>query len=367
MRVVLCVGAVASVLAGSVAQAAILEEFTVKDWSGLALADDQTGRLESCAIYSKFQNGATLFLIKHRDGGWALSLVHADWALAENTPYPLQYRVDREPYVEDTGIALGSDQIGITFPDADPVIAQIRRGSLLTVFFAGKEYGFELSNSGKALQATKECLERNRDAVAPQIVMDSSLPPTPFGDTARDNTVAEWTRSNEPAPDGEEGAAQPPEGDEGSDPDQRQAFGGWVVSATRDGKGHFLNCTAFATQGEDQLMLSHYADEAWDFGLYRPSWMLETDRAYELVFNINGPADGAAATRHTVDAVEPTRVAFEISDPLDLLGRLERGRELAIEVRTGSAAPQSFRFLLHRAAEAFAATRECTRLNAHGT
>ncbi len=43
-------------LAGSMlcvgAQAAVLEEFSVEDWSGFALADDQSGRLTSCSVYS---------------------------------------------------------------------------------------------------------------------------------------------------------------------------------------------------------------------------------------------------------------------------------------------------------------------------
>jgi hypothetical protein len=369
MRYALCLGALTTILFAPGAQAAILEEFSVKDWSGMALADDQTGRLASCAIYSKFQNGATLFLIKHKDGGWALSLVHADWALAENTPYPLQYRVDREPYVAETGIALGSDQIGVTLPDDDPVIAQIRRGTLLTVLFAGKEYGFELSNSGKALQATKECVERNRDAVAPQIANENPLPPTSPGIAAGDNPVAEWPGANEQTAAQQGPSAQPsfPDSAEAPHPNERQAFAGWVVSATRDDKGHFLNCTAFAIMGEDQLMLSHHADDGWDFGLYRPSWALNADRTYELLFNVDGPAEGPGGTLRAVEAVEPTRVAFEVSDPLTLLGRLERGRQLAIELRSGAAVRASFRFPLHRAAEAFEAARECTRRNAHGT
>jgi hypothetical protein len=354
MRGPLCVGALACILSGPAAQAAVVEEFTVQDWSGLAVRDEETGRLSSCAIYSKFQNGATLFLIKHAEGGWALSLVHASWGLSEGGSYPLRYRIDREAYVEDVSTALGSDQIGVTIPDDDPLITQLRRGKLLTVQFQGREYGFELSNSGKALQAAQDCLEQRRDPAGPQIAVKLD-PPEP--DSAPQVPAAE------PA-----GVArmQPGPGSEPSAPDLREVFGPWVVSVARDEAGRFLNCTAFNVRGGDQLMMSHYPDEFWDISLYRSSWALETDRSYRLIYSIDGQRADTEALAHNAEAVEPTRILFESTSSDDLVNRMSGGREIAFELQGGARGPQILRYRLDRAAEAFAAARECTRRNTHG-
>jgi hypothetical protein len=153
----------AACVVGLAAHAAVLEEFSAEDWSGFALADEATGRFASCAVYSRYQNGATLFFVKHAEGGWVVSLVHADWALARDQSYPVRYRVDRDAYVEGAGIGLDVDQIGLALPEDDPLIAAVRRGSLLIIQFQGREFGFDLANSGKALTAAAECTERNRD------------------------------------------------------------------------------------------------------------------------------------------------------------------------------------------------------------
>src|SRR5688500_7328050 len=125
MHLAVSVGLLAVLLLLSPARAAVLEEFTVADWSGLALSDDQSGRLASCAVYSKYQNGTTLFFIKHVDGNWTVSLVHESWALTEDSQYPLQYRVDREALVDAAGVGLDTDQIGVALSPGDGLLEQV--------------------------------------------------------------------------------------------------------------------------------------------------------------------------------------------------------------------------------------------------
>jgi hypothetical protein len=329
-------------------KAAVLEEFQVEDWSGLALSDDETGQLASCAIFSKYQNGATLFFIKHVDGNWVLSLVHEGWALAADGNYRLRYKVDRNAYVEMDGVALDADQIGVALGDDDQLLSQIRRGTLLNILVDGKEFGFELSNSGKALQAAKECTEgggpyfRSRTAALKRAPAVDGGGPAPSGSAAAGATEPLSLRD-------------------------RQTIGSWVVTATEDSAGRFSNCTAFGIHGEDQLILSFRPDEIWDFGLYRAAWTLDTNQTYYLSYAVDAPADDPSAIKRPVEAVEPTRILFEISSDEDIIERMEGGRTLNVQLRGIGLQPQSFSYPLDRAAEALPAARACTRRNTTGT
>ena len=366
MRRVALVMGVAACLAGWGAQAAVLEEFSAEDWSGFALADQATGRLASCAVYSNYQNGATLFFVRHVDGGWVLSLVHDSWALAENTSYPLQYRVDREPYEEGSATALDVDQIGLPLPEDDPLIAAVRRGSLLNIQFQGREFGFDLANSGKALKAAVDCTERNRDKSLADLPKQGRSPgpaqpqeAPPFPPLAG--------QAIEPVTEAPAGAAGLP-GFVGAAPAPgRQSFGPWVVTATRDASGQFLNCTAFGVHGTDQLILSYYPDDAWDLSLYRGAWALDPDQSYLLAFNIDGPAGAPGTVERPVEAIETTRILLELERTDDLIGRIERGREIHVRLSGPARAPEDISYPLSRAPEALAAARECTRRNAHAT
>ena len=354
-RVALVGGLVLCAMAGS-AGAALLEEFSAEDWSGFALADEVTGRLSSCAVYANYQNGATLFFVKHAAGGWVLSLTHDSWALSESASYPVQYRVDRTPYAEASGVALDVDQIGLALPDNDPLIAAIRKGALLNVLFQGREFGFDLTNSGKALKAAADCTERNRDRIAPQVAQRAQ--------PATAEPAAGPFPAQPPAETPSGATGLPPAPD--LPPAERQSFGPWVVTATREASGQFLNCTAFGVHGTDQLILSYYPDQAWDLSFYRGVWALDPGQSYTLSYNVDAPVGGPGTVDRPVEAVEMTRVLLELEENDSLIGRIERGREIFVRVSGPAGAGEELRYGLDRAAEALAAARECTHRNAHG-
>lgn len=335
--VVVCLTAM---LLAADAHAAVLEEFSVEDWSGLALSDDATGALASCAVFSRYHNGATLLFIRHLDGGWVLSVVHEDWALAKDSVERVRIIVDRQPPVEENGVALAADQIGVSFADDDPLLAQIRRGKLLSMHVAGKEYGFELSNSGKALKAAKDCTER-------EFAAGDGLPPRDAGAYGSHHSS-------------EDAAASPP-GASGLAPvGELLTFGDWVVTRTDNGDGGPAACTAFGVHGDDQLILS-YRPDVWEFGLHRGSWSLDPNQTYYLWYHVDAPLDGPGVVKRPVEAVEPRRILFEVSAAEDIIARMEGGRFLHVELHGFQTAPQAFAYPLDRAAEAFAAVRECAR------
>jgi hypothetical protein len=358
MRRVAYLSALAACFAGCAAQAAILEEFSAEDWSGFALTDDSTGRLTSCAVYSNYQNGTTLFFVRHLEGGWVISLTHASWSLKPEASYPVRYRVDREAYADGSALALDVDQMGLALRDDDPLIAQIRHGSLLNVVFEGREFGFDLKNSGRALSAADDCTKRHRDKIIAKPEGQSNPVAPAQADLPPPAVKAEPPEVAGPQMSAAAATARVPE---------RQEFGPWVVAATRDGSGNFLSCTAFGVHGGDQLILSYHPDEAWDVSLYRDRWALGPDQSYLLTYNVDGAPAAAGAITRPVESVEPKRVLLELERGDNLIDRIEAGRELSVELRGGDGMAESFRYDLDQAGPALAATRQCTRRNAQGT
>jgi hypothetical protein len=115
--------------------------------------------------------------------------------------------------------------------------------------------------------------------------------------------------------------------------------------------------------GDDQLIMSHRPDGVWEFGLYRAAWALDVNQTYYLWYNIDAPADGAGVIKRPVEAVEPTRIFFEVSAEEDIIARMEGGRTLNLQLRGVATEPQSFSYGLDQIGPAFAATRECIRRN----
>jgi len=132
-----------------------------------------------------------------------------------------------------------------------------------------------------------------------------------------------------------------------------------VVTATNDDSGNFVNCTAYDVQGDDQLILSYFPDKGWTFGLYRPAWTLDTNQTYYLWYNVDAPADAKDVVKRPVEAAEPTRIFFEVSDVEDIIDRIENGKTLNLQVRAITGPAETFSYTIDQAHEAFEAARKC--------
>ncbi len=375
MRILLYPAVLATALFTNAAAADVLEEFRAEDWNGMAFADDQSGKLANCSVYAQYENGVTLYFFNNADGSWMLGLNKDDWALTQDAQHDITYRVDSRRATNATAVALSNSLLGVSLPADDPLLRQVRRGNELTVTFKDTDYSFDLGNSDKALDAAQECVSRHIADVAQTDPAEPSegegaaettradateKPASPAeSDVAEAETQAPETdgaASSEAAPAADETASE----SEASTLGERQEFGPWVVTATDDGAGNFVNCTAFGVHGDDQLIISHYPGDRWEFGLYRGGWALDTNQSYFLWYNIDAPADGPGVIKRPVEAVEPTRIFFEVSSLEDIIARIEGGSTLNIQLRGFSIEPDSYSYPLDRAAEAFAATRECT-------
>jgi hypothetical protein len=165
------------------ARASVVEEFRAEDWSGMAFTNDETGAFSHCVVYAEYQNGATLYISYEVTESWFVSVTHNDWSLTEGVQYAISVEVDRRGETDGTAVALGPHQLGLSIAGDDPFIRQIRRGNLLTFTFRSIEYGFELSNSNRALNAAQDCVRRHLAAGTRTPIVRPGTPAAPAGES----------------------------------------------------------------------------------------------------------------------------------------------------------------------------------------
>jgi hypothetical protein len=347
------------------ARAAVVEEFKAEDWNGLAFTSDETGQFTHCSVYASYRNGSTLYISYETSDTWFFSVANESWKLSEGGSFAIKFKVDRGGQIEGTGTALGTTQIGLPVEADHPFVGQLQRGNELVISFQNQDYSFELSNSHKAMNAAQDCVQRH-------VALGTHSPITTSKPEAQpqESQQAQQAPAEEPAQP--ETSAADTSGTSSTDADkpaqasgEQQIFGPWTVAATEDEKKSFVNCTAYDVQGDDQLILSYFSDNIWTFGLYRTAWKLDTSQSYDLWYNVDGPADAQGATKHPVDAAEPTRIFFELNDN-NLIDRIENGGTLNVQLRGVTGPAESYSYSLDQAHAAFDATRKCVADHSSG-
>ena len=375
-----------AVLLATTVEAATVEEFKAEDWDGLAFTSDETGNFTHCSVYATYKNGSTLYISYEAGESWYFSVANDNWKLDEGGSYPIKFKVDGRGEIEGTGSALGPTQIGLPVETDHPFVGQLRRGNRLVITFQHEDYAFELSNSRKAMNAAQDCVRRHvKLGTHTPVVAKTDEPPKqeseqasetpsdaakPEEITTADNSTADSTAVDNSATD----TTTVDSGSTSSDADkpaqasgEQQQFGSWVVTATNDDSGNFVNCTAYDVQGDDQLILSYFPDKGWTFGLYRAAWKLDTNQTYYLWYNVDAPADAKDVVKRPVEAAEPTRIFFEVSDVEDIIDRIENGKTLNLQVRAVTGPAETFSYAIDQAHEAFEATRKCVDDHAAST
>ncbi len=342
------------------ANAEIVERFTVEDWNARAYTSDTTGEFSHCAVYASYQNGSTLYISSFASGGWYLSVENDAWPVGDGGQFAIRFKIDRHAAFNGTADGIGDHLIGLAIDDGHPFIAQLRHGNLLTVTFQNRDYGFELSNSNKAMTAAQDCVRRHLLAgthTTPSSESGSASASNESTTPESDNTLGQPMPSpNTPAEDSGQQQQQP------STPTAtgpQLTFGPWVVTAAADAAGTFANCTAYGIFGDDQLILAYLPDDSWGFGLYREQWNLDTNATYYLWYNVDAPADGAGVIKRPVQVLEPKHIYFDVSESEDIIDRMEHGSTLNVELHSLTGAVESYSYALDQASEAFAAARTC--------
>ncbi len=144
-------------------RAAEIETFTAGHWQGAAFNADNGG-FSHCTVYAGHDNGFLLGLSMGRGGAWAMDLVNEDWSLSPGASFAASIQVDGGPVLDVEGIAAASGHARMPLPDSDSLDYALRQGRALHVVAQGQRLSFTLAGSRRALEALKECVDRQSRA-----------------------------------------------------------------------------------------------------------------------------------------------------------------------------------------------------------
>src|SRR5262245_54344210 len=87
----------ACLVAGTTAQAAVIQETNVHGWIVGAYSDNRTGRFSHCATSVPFRSGISLFFHLSSNYRWTMGLANAQWRLTPGQAFNLTYYIDGGP------------------------------------------------------------------------------------------------------------------------------------------------------------------------------------------------------------------------------------------------------------------------------
>ncbi|MEO1198884.1 MAG: hypothetical protein AAFX39_06580 [Pseudomonadota bacterium] len=145
-------------LADLPAKAQDQRRFEVEGWLGIIYDDAATGSFANCAIYADYQNGATLVFAQSSDRGWAMSVLHSEWAFETQGPHVVRFRVGRRAFREAEALAVQPHHLRVQLAADDPLIEQLRRGQTLEFGYGQSGFGFDLTGTFAALAAVRDCV-----------------------------------------------------------------------------------------------------------------------------------------------------------------------------------------------------------------
>jgi hypothetical protein len=143
------------------ARAAPIEEFNVNGWIVGAYSDNRTGEFTHCATSVPFRSGTTLFFHLGRNFKWSMGLHNPQWRNAPGNAVDLIYYIDEGPQTRVRAQVTTLGLVSIPLADSKALFEAFRRGRRLYVVDSRERYVFDLANSGKALQAVYECVQRH--------------------------------------------------------------------------------------------------------------------------------------------------------------------------------------------------------------
>lgn len=126
-------------------------------WKIGAYSNDRTGEFNHCAAGISYHSGIFLFFAIGRDFGWSMNLANSSWQLQVGSRYPIRYQIDRGPILSGTAIVNDEKMVEIELLDSKALFQLLKAGRTLYVDAAGETFGFDLTNSSKALDAALRC------------------------------------------------------------------------------------------------------------------------------------------------------------------------------------------------------------------
>ena len=126
-------------------------------WRIGAYTNEQTDRFNHCAAGISYQSGIFFFFAIGRDFGWSMNLANNSWQLQTGSRHPIRYQVDNSRIISGTAMVTGPSLVEIELLDSAALFRLLKAGRTLYVEAAGQTFGFDLTNSSKALDAALRC------------------------------------------------------------------------------------------------------------------------------------------------------------------------------------------------------------------
>jgi hypothetical protein len=182
-------------LLGSAADARELWSTHLHGWKIGAYSNERTGHFNHCATGITYQSGIFLFFAIDRGFGWSMNLANNSWQLRVGDSHPIRYQVDRSPILHGKATVTGPQQVEIELLDSAALFRLFKSGRTLHIEAAGQVFGFDLTNSSKALDAALRCTSA---IVAGESSNTNPFASSPTGATSNPFAAAP-SQSNDPS------------------------------------------------------------------------------------------------------------------------------------------------------------------------
>lgn len=138
------------------------------NWNIYTWVEDD-GSVESCYVSAEYRNGTTLFVIYGREDGFGIMLSNPDWALVDESNYPVAIEIDRFGAWDAELYAVSTDSVH--FFVNEEFIKEFTRGYNMRIEGRNQDLEFSLNGTTRAIAAVRDC-ERG---------YASARPSNPFG------------------------------------------------------------------------------------------------------------------------------------------------------------------------------------------
>jgi hypothetical protein len=175
----------------TVAKAAIIEEFNVMGWIVGAYSDNRTGQFTHCATSIPYRSGTTLFFHLESNYMWSMGLHNPQWRNTPGSSIDLMiYYIDNGPQTRVRALVTTLGLVNVPLADSRGLFEAFKRGRRLFVVDSRERFGFDLTNSSRALTAVYECVQRHSSGRSPPGPGPAPPPPprNPSPDSVRDGS-----------------------------------------------------------------------------------------------------------------------------------------------------------------------------------
>ncbi len=165
MRAVGCVVILVALAVSQVPRTADGKElytFKVGQWAGRAWQNDRTGKFSHCSVRVRYRSGLRFSLSHFASGRYSIALQKPEWRLGKGQRYDIRILVDNKDLGRFRATALSEQLLGLFLSGSSIVLQRLRLGSELTIRAAQKDFRFKLTDSAKALDRIKACVELAR-------------------------------------------------------------------------------------------------------------------------------------------------------------------------------------------------------------